>query len=82
MDEEFLISHYRSELRNHGSKRKAMIAAFKDSSGAIAMSGLTIVISLLSLLVAKYGHRVFHVFKIKENFQLTLLLSPLIITLS
>ena len=32
-----------------------MIAAFKDSSGAIAMSGLTIVISLLTLLVAKYG---------------------------
>ncbi|WP_370017121.1 MMPL family transporter [Peribacillus sp. B2I2] len=51
----FLISHYRSELRNHESKRKAMIAAFKDSSGAIAMSGLTIVISLLTLLVAKYG---------------------------
>nr|WP_095393269.1 MMPL family transporter [Peribacillus simplex] len=51
----FLISYYRSELRNHESKRKAMIAAFKDSSGAIAMSGLTIVISLLTLLVAKYG---------------------------
>ncbi|MFH0065848.1 MMPL family transporter [Peribacillus sp. NPDC056705] len=51
----FLISHYRSELRNHESKRKAMIAAFKDSSGAIAMSGLTIVISLITLLVAKYG---------------------------
>ncbi|WP_230159100.1 MMPL family transporter [Peribacillus sp. Bi96] len=51
----FLISHFRSELRNHESKREAMIAAFKDSSGAIAMSGLTIVISLLTLLVAKYG---------------------------
>ncbi|WP_412547087.1 MMPL family transporter [Peribacillus simplex] len=51
----FLISHYRSELRTHESKRDAMIAAFKDSSGAIAMSGLTIVISLLTLLVAKYG---------------------------
>ncbi|MFU2017700.1 MMPL family transporter [Peribacillus butanolivorans] len=51
----FLISHYRSELRHHESKREAMIAAFKDSSGAIAMSGLTIVISLLTLLVAKYG---------------------------
>ncbi|MGE7876037.1 MMPL family transporter [Peribacillus muralis] len=51
----FLISHYRSELRNHASKREAMMAAFKDSSGAIAMSGLTIVVSLLTLLVAKYG---------------------------
>ena len=51
----FLISHYRSELRRHESKREAMMAAFKDSSGAIAMSGLTIVVSLLSLLVAQYG---------------------------
>ncbi|MFJ7745127.1 MMPL family transporter [Peribacillus sp. NPDC097295] len=51
----FLISHYRTELRRHESKRKAMMAAFKDSSGAIAMSGLTIVVSLLTLLVAQYG---------------------------
>ncbi|MGE7121222.1 MMPL family transporter [Peribacillus sp. NPDC046944] len=51
----FLISHYRSELRRHESKREAMMAAFKDSSGAIAMSGLTIVVSLLTLLVAQYG---------------------------
>lgn len=51
----FLISHYRAELRVHENKRDAMIAAFKDSSGAIAMSGLTIVVSLLTLLVAKYG---------------------------
>lgn len=51
----FLISHYRTELRKHENKRQALIAAFKDSSGAIAMSGLTIVISLLALLVATYG---------------------------
>ena len=51
----FLISHYRTELRKHENKRQALIAAFKDSSGAIAMSGLTIVISLLVLLVATYG---------------------------
>ena len=51
----FLISHYRTELRKHENKRQALMAAFKDSSGAIAMSGLTIVISLLALLVATYG---------------------------
>ena len=51
----FLISHYRTELKKHENKRQALIAAFKDSSGAIAMSGLTIVISLLALLVATYG---------------------------
>lgn len=51
----FLISHYRAELRKHEDKRQALIAAFQDSSGAIAMSGLTIVISLLALLVATYG---------------------------
>ena len=51
----FLISHYRTELRKHENKRQALISAFKDSSGAIAMSGLTIVISLLALLVATYG---------------------------
>lgn len=51
----FLISHYRSELKKHENKRMALILAFQDSSGAIAMSGLTIVISLLTLLVATYG---------------------------
>lgn len=51
----FLISHYRSELKKHENKRIALILAFQDSSGAIAMSGLTIVISLLTLLVATYG---------------------------
>lgn len=51
----FLISHYRTELRKTENKRKALMHAFTDSSGAIAMSGLTIVISLLTLLVAEYG---------------------------
>ena len=46
----FLISYYRTELRKHENKRQALIAAFKDSSGAIAMSGLTIVISCISLI--------------------------------
>ncbi|MDP1442112.1 MMPL family transporter [Priestia megaterium] len=51
----FLISHYRDELRKVNDKRQALINAFKGASGAIAMSGFTVVISLLALIVAKYG---------------------------
>ncbi|KWU67635.1 MMPL family transporter [Priestia megaterium] len=51
----FLISHYRDELRKVKDKRQALINAFKRASGAIAMSGFTVVISLLALIVAKYG---------------------------
>ncbi|WP_243494436.1 MMPL family transporter [Priestia aryabhattai] len=51
----FLISHYRDELRKVKDKRQALINAFKGASGAIAMSGFTVVISLLALIVAKYG---------------------------
>lgn len=51
----FLISHYRDELLKVNDKRKALIHAFKDASGAIAMSGITVVISLLVLIVAEYG---------------------------
>lgn len=51
----FLISQYRDELRKVKDKRKALIHAFKEASGAIAMSGLTVVIALLVLIVAKYG---------------------------
>lgn len=51
----FLISHYRDELRKQKDKRKALLHAFRDVSGAVAMSGLTVVISLLALLVAEYG---------------------------
>lgn len=58
----FLISHYRDELKRTNEKRKALLYAMRDSSGAIAMSGLTVVISLLALLVAKYG--AFHRFAI------------------
>ena len=50
-----LISHYRDELRKVKDKRQALINAFKGASGAIAMSGFTVVISLLALIVAKYG---------------------------
>lgn len=51
----FLISRYRQLLENEEDKIKALVHAFKDSSGAIAMSGFTVVIALLVLLVTKYG---------------------------
>ncbi|WP_442853734.1 MMPL family transporter [Bacillus sp. FJAT-27245] len=51
----FLISSYRSHLEKEKDKFTAMRLAISSSSGAIAMSGLTVVFSLLALLLAKYG---------------------------
>ncbi|MBA9084837.1 RND superfamily putative drug exporter [Fontibacillus solani] len=51
----FLISHFRQYLTEESSKAKALLKSLKDSSGAIAMSGFTVVIALLVLLVAEYG---------------------------
>lgn len=51
----FLISHFRHLLTEEKDKSKALVAAVKGSSGAIAMSGFTVVIALLVLLLAKYG---------------------------
>ncbi|MCQ6561052.1 MMPL family transporter [Paenibacillus mendelii] len=51
----FLIARFRSELKEEGSKLTALKRAFSGSSGAIAMSGLTVVFSLLVLLLAQYG---------------------------
>jgi len=51
----FLISHYRQELMRESDKWIALRKAFKDASGAIAMSGFTVVLALFSLLAAKYG---------------------------
>ncbi|WP_410772227.1 MMPL family transporter [Fontibacillus sp. BL9] len=51
----FLISRFRQLLTLEKDKTKALLGAFKDSSGAIAMSGFTVVIALLVLLLAKYG---------------------------
>ncbi len=51
----FLISSYRSYLEKEEDKFAAMRLAISSSSGAIAMSGLTVVFSLLALLLAKYG---------------------------
>lgn len=51
----FFISHFRQELRREQDKLAALRRAFKDASGAIAMSGFTVVLSLFALLAAKYG---------------------------
>ncbi|RUT43937.1 MMPL family transporter [Paenibacillus anaericanus] len=51
----FLISRFRQLLMEEKDKSKALVRAFRDSSGAIAMSGFTVVMALLVLLFAKYG---------------------------
>lgn len=51
----FLIARFRQMLKLEEDKTKALLKAIGDSSGAIAMSGFTVVISLLALLLAEYG---------------------------
>ncbi|NHM32914.1 MMPL family transporter [Neobacillus terrae] len=51
----FLIARFRSVLQEEESKMTALKRALGGSSGAIAMSGLTVVFSLLALLLAHYG---------------------------
>ncbi|CAH1224839.1 Apo-petrobactin exporter [Paenibacillus plantiphilus] len=51
----FLISHFRQELARHENKMTALMNAVKDATGAVAMSGFTVVLALLALLLAKYG---------------------------
>ncbi|WP_019637608.1 MMPL family transporter [Paenibacillus fonticola] len=51
----FLISRFRQILGEESNKTKALVRAFKDSAGAVAMSGFTVVIALLVLLFAQYG---------------------------
>ncbi|MBE9914486.1 MMPL family transporter [Paenibacillus donghaensis] len=51
----FLVSHFRHLLREEESKGKALLQAITETSGAIAMSGFTVVLSLLALLLARYG---------------------------
>lgn len=51
----FLISYFRQYLTEEDSKSKALLKSLRGSSGAIAMSGFTVVIALLVLLVAEYG---------------------------
>ncbi|REE57465.1 RND superfamily putative drug exporter [Paenibacillus taihuensis] len=51
----FLITKYRSALKLTADKFAALKHAFGSSAGAIAMSGLTVVFSLLVLLMAEFG---------------------------
>ncbi len=51
----FLISHFRDRLSLERDKKSALLQAMTGSSGAIAMSGLTVVLSLLALLFTEYG---------------------------
>ncbi|QQE78924.1 MMPL family transporter [Alicyclobacillus sp. SO9] len=51
----FLVSRYREQLMLERDKYKAMRHAVGGAAGAIAMSGLTVAVSLLTLLFAKYG---------------------------
>jgi len=51
----FLISRYRQLLHHEPNPFAAVRQALSGSAGAIAMSGLTVVIALLALLAAQYG---------------------------
>ncbi len=51
----FFITRFRQELTRESDRTKALGHAFKGSSGAILMSGLTVVLSLFALLLAKFG---------------------------
>ena len=51
----FLITRYRDDLKHEKNPRTALIHAFQNASGAIAMSGFTVVMALLALLFAQYG---------------------------
>jgi RND superfamily putative drug exporter len=51
----FMIARFRQLLKVEKDKSKALWGAITGASGAIAMSGLTVVMALLALLVAEYG---------------------------
>ncbi|MEK4353684.1 MMPL family transporter [Paenibacillus sp. FSL R5-0475] len=51
----FLISRFRQLLKVEESKSRALLRSITESSGAIAMSGFTVVLALFALLLAKYG---------------------------
>jgi RND superfamily putative drug exporter len=51
----FLISRFRQLLKIEQSKSRALLRSITDASGAIAMSGFTVVLALFALLLAKYG---------------------------
>lgn len=51
----FLISRFRQMLKVEENKGRALLSSITHSSGAIAMSGFTVVLALFALLLAKYG---------------------------
>lgn len=51
----FLVSKYREYLLEEADKYKALQQAIRHSGGAIMMSALTVVLGLLTLLLANYG---------------------------
>lgn len=51
----FLVSKYRENLLYEENKITALQKALKHSGGAIAMSALTVVLGLFTLLLARYG---------------------------
>jgi putative drug exporter of the RND superfamily len=50
-----LISRYREELRREGDARVALSTALSETWEAIAASGLTVTLAVLTLLFARYG---------------------------
>jgi RND superfamily putative drug exporter len=50
-----LISRYREELRREGDARVALSTALAETWEAIAASGLTVTLAVLTLLLADYG---------------------------
>ncbi|WP_433717498.1 MMPL family transporter [Actinoplanes sp. CA-051413] len=53
-----LISRYREELHRHADRREAMRRALRGAGPAIAASAVTVVLSLLTLLLASLGDTV------------------------
>ncbi|MCD1259043.1 MMPL family transporter [Paenibacillus athensensis] len=51
----FFVARYRQALLEEADKHRALKAALSGSAGAIGMSGLTVIVSLLGLLFARYG---------------------------
>ncbi|MBC8081384.1 MAG: MMPL family transporter [Gorillibacterium sp.] len=51
----FLIARYRKLLTEESDRGVALKRSIEDSAGAIAMSGITVVLALLALLLAEYG---------------------------
>jgi len=51
----FFVARYRQALLEEADKHRALQAALSGSAGAIGMSGLTVIVSLLGLLFARYG---------------------------